>query len=111
MKKILLSLFVLFFFHFSFSQEKTAWTNVEKPKFESLEKIRRSSLPTDYKLFQFDYQTFQSQLINVPNRDTFRGISNVIVSIPNPNGELVEYRIIEASTFDETLQSQFSKIR
>ena len=111
MKKTLLCLLVLFSFQLSFSQKNNAWTSVEKPTFNSLEKTRRSSLPTDYKLFQFDYQVFESQLINVPNRDTFRGISSVIVSIPNPSGELVEYRIIEASTFDETLQSQFSKIR
>lgn len=111
MKKTLLSLLVLLSFHFSFSQKKNAWINVEKPAFSSLEKVRRSSLPTDYKLFQFDYEAFANQLVNVPNRDTFIGVSNVVVSIPNPNGELVEYRIIEASTFDETLQSQFPKIR
>ena len=51
------------------------------------------------------------QLANAPNRDNFTGVSSVIVSIPNPNGGLIEYRILEASTFEESLQNQFPEIR
>lgn len=51
------------------------------------------------------------QLINAPNRDNFTGVSSVIVSIPNPNRGLIEYRILEASTFEESLQNQFPEIR
>ena len=41
----------------------------------------------------------------------FSGVSNVIVSIPNPNGEIVDYRIVEASTFEPSLQTKFPEIR
>ena len=112
MKKTLLYLtVVLFSFNFSFAQKESSWTKVEKPLLESSEKYRRSTLPTEYKLYSFDYTKFVAQLTNVPNRDTFTGVSNVIVSIPNPNGEMVSYRIIEASTFEESLQAQFPEIR
>ncbi len=111
MKRTLLCLVALFSVLISFGQKENAWREVEKPKFGSEGKIRRSSLPIDYKLFEFDYQNFVSSLTNVPKRGQFLGQSNVIVSIPSPTGELVDYRIIEASTFEEALQQQHPDIR
>lgn len=110
MKKILLFLFVIFS-SVSFSQKKESWSEVDRLNVNPSEKIRRSILPTDYKLFKFDYETFVQKLVNVPQRDTFFGVSNVIVSIPHPNGEIVDYRILEASTFEPSLQDRFPEIR
>ena len=95
----------------SFAQNKSSWTEVEKLSTKFSEKTRRSVLPLDYKLYHFDYESFVQKLVNVPQRDTFSGVSNVIVSLPHPNGELVEYRILEASTFEPSLQERFSEIR
>ena len=110
MKKILLFLFIIFS-AFTFAQNKSSWTEVDKFTRNLSEKTRRTTLPTAYKLFKFDYETFVQQLANVPQRDTFTGVSNVIVSIPNPNGEIVDYRIVEASTFEPSLQTKFPEIR
>jgi len=96
---------------FTFAQKRTSWSEVDKSSINSSEKIRRSTLPTAYKLFKFDYESFIQKLVNVPQRDTFTGVSNVIISIPHPNGELVEYRILEASTFEPSLQERFPEIR
>jgi hypothetical protein len=112
MKKTLLTVLVLFSITFFYGQkENNTWKEVAKPGVESSEKYRRSTLPTDYKLFTFDYSKFIAQLNNVPNRNNFNGVSKVIVSIPNPNGKMVSYRIIETSTFEESLQAQFPEIR
>jgi subtilisin-like proprotein convertase family protein len=112
MKKTLLTVLVLFSITLFYGQkENNAWKEVAKPGVESSEKYRRSTLPTEYKLYSFDYTKFVAQLTNIPNRDTFTGTSNTIISIPNPNGEMVRYRIIEASTFEESLQAQFPEIR
>lgn len=62
-------------------------------------------------MYKFDYDLFIQKLVNVPQRDTFTGVSNVIVSIPHPNGEIVDYRIVEASTFEPSLQAKFPEIR
>ena len=62
-------------------------------------------------MYQFDYHTFASKLVDVPNRDYITGQSNVIVTLPMPNGEMEDFRIVEASVFDEELQSQFPEIR
>ena len=110
MKKTLLFLFIIFS-AFTFAQNKSSWTEVDKFTRNLSEKTRRTTLPTAYKLFKFDYETFVQQLANVPQRDTFTGVSNVIVSIPNPNGEIVDYRIVEASTFEPSLQTKFPEIR
>ncbi len=96
---------------FTFAQKTTGWVEVDKLTINPSEKTRRSTLPTEYKLYKFDYESFIQKLVNVPQRDTFTGVSNVIVSIPHPNGELVEYRILEASTFEPSLQERFSEIR
>ena len=110
MNKKLLILMVAFC-AFSFAQKKASWSEVDKLTVNPSEKTRRSTLPSEYKLYKFDYESFVQKLVNVPQRDTFTGVSDVVVSIPHPNGELVEYRILEASTFEPTLQERFSEIR
>ncbi|MBF02355.1 MAG: hypothetical protein CMP76_03570 [Flavobacterium sp.] len=111
MKKILLSLTLLFSILNGFSQKQNGWKKVEKSTFLDTKEIRRSSLPLEYELFEFDYQAFKSSLINVPKRESLTGISNAIVSIPNPKGNLEQYRIVEASNFEAELQNKFPEIR
>ena len=111
MKKILLSLTLLFSILNGFSQKQNGWKKVDKLSFLDNHEIRRSSLPLEYELFEFDYQTFKSSLINVPKRESLAGISNVIVSIPNPKGFIEQYRIVEASNFEAELQNKFPEIR
>lgn len=105
------------FFHFfllsltSFSQKNGAWSEVQNTLEFTQSKLRRDVLPDQYRLFSFDYSKFKSQLVNVPVRGEFTGVSNVIVSFPMPDGTLEDFRIIEASTFEESLQNQFPEIR
>lgn len=111
MKKILLSLTLLFSILNGFSQKQKGWKKVGKSTFLDTKEIRRSSLPLEYELFEFDYQAFKSSLINVPKRESLTEISNAIVSIPNPKGNLEQYRIVEASNFEAELQNKFPEIR
>lgn len=110
MKKNLLFLFIIFC-TYTYAQKRESWTKVDRLTTDLSEKNLRATMPTDYKLFKFDYNSFIQKLVDVPQRDTFTGVSNVIVSIPHPNGEVVDYRIVEASTFEPSLQSQFPEIR
>ena len=110
MKTKLLVLIVAFC-AFSFAQKKSSWTEVDKLTTNFSEKTRKSSLPNEYKLYKFDYDSFIQNLVNVPQRNTFTGVSDVIVAIPSPNGEVIDYRILEASTFEPSLQDKFSEIR
>ena len=110
MNKKLLILMVVFC-TISFAQKKASWSEIDKQTLNSSEKTRRASLPSEFKLYKFDYESFVQKLVNVPQRDTFTGVSDVVVSVPHPNGELVAYRILEASTFEPSLQERFSEIR
>lgn len=111
MKRILLSLLMITSFFQSYSQKENGWKFIDKSTFDSTKAIRKSTLPSDYQLFEFNYQKFKSILINVPKRENFTGISNVIVAIPNPNGGIDQYRIVEASIFEDNLQLKFPEIR
>ena len=111
MKKRILIFSLLFCAFFAGAQDKKAWKEVDNSLEFIQSKLRREVLPTQYKLFTFDYDKFKSQLVNVPVRGEFTGISNVIVSFPMPNGTVEDFRIIEASTFEKSLQSQFPEIR
>lgn len=111
MKRKILALFFFLAITFSYGQKENPWKQLEKPLDYSQEKLRKSNLPIDYKLYHFDYESFNATLSSVPNRDDFRGVSNVIVSIPMPNGKMEDFRIVEASTFETDLQLQHPEIR
>ncbi|UGS23822.1 reprolysin-like metallopeptidase [Flavobacterium channae] len=93
------------------AQKSGAWKEVENSFEFTQTKLRREVLPVQYKLYSFDYEKFKAQLVNVPVREEFTGVSNVVVSFPMPNGAIEEFRIIEASTFEKSLQNQFPEIR
>ena len=102
----------MFFCFFVNSQTKeNTWTEINSIKKNEFVTIIRPTLPEKFKLFEFNYEEFIKQLVNVPNRDGFSGTSNVIVSLPSPNGTLERYRIVEASTFEPELQAQYPEIR
>lgn len=111
MKKTLPFLLV-FFCVLTFGQTKiNTWTEINSVKGIEPERIIKPALPKEFKIFEFNYNEFIKDLVNVPQRDNFNGVSNVIISLPNPNGEIEQYRILEASSFEPELQAQFPEIR
>lgn len=87
MNKKILFLFA-FFCAITFAQKNESWTLVDNSEINFNEVSRKPNLPLQFSIFEFNYQAFQSQLRNVPNRDTFNGISNVVVSLPLPTENL-----------------------
>jgi subtilisin-like proprotein convertase family protein len=111
MKKNLLFLFVILG-SFATAQNKTnIWTENNSVKKDESLKIIKPILPKKFKVFEFNYDEFVKQLTSVPQRDSFLGESNVIITIPNPNGTIEQYRILEASTFEPELQAKYPEIR
>ena len=111
MKKIILFLIFSSFFAFAQKTERATWNEVDKSKVSLFEKNRLVSIPTNYRLYEFDYVKFKNQLINVPLRENFTGISNVVISFPMPSGDLAQFRVLEAPVFDKDLQQMFPDIR
>jgi len=110
MKKKLLFLFLISC-TFIFGQSSTAWIEIKEIKPNSNVSIIKPIMPTEFKIFEFNYSKFIKDLVQVPKRGEFTGISNVIVTIPTPNGSLEQYRIIEASSFEPELQALYPEIR
>ncbi|MES2864507.1 MAG: zinc-dependent metalloprotease family protein [Bacteroidota bacterium] len=111
MKKNLLFLLIIFCSIVTAQNKTNAWTEVNSIKKNESVTIIKPILPVKFKVFEFNYDEFIKQLTNVPQRDTFFGKSNVIISIPHPNGTIEQYRILEASTFEPELQAAYPEIR
>lgn len=94
-----------------FSQTEKAWKSVEGKGNLVLHKaVKRSSFPEDYKLYQLDLPTLRQTLFSVVGNESNKNES-VIISLPNADGKLERFRVVEASNFDAQLQAQFPEIR
>ncbi|ESU29046.1 fpp1 protein [Flavobacterium limnosediminis JC2902] len=111
MKKILLFSFVAFLGTLaSEAQTEKVWKPSPDQKIESSKKVKRSSFPSEYKLFQLDLQLLRSTLNQAQSRFD-KNPKGIIISIPNAEGNLERFEMFEASNFDADLQAQFPNIR
>lgn len=107
MKKriLLLSAFALLNFNYAFSQQNH-WKPINDQATKSLEKVERSSVPKEFKLYNLNTDAILADLKEVNGK----AISKTI-QIPNAEGEMVKYTVKEASTFHPDLQAKFQDIR
>ena len=68
-------------------------------------------LPEQTLYYTFDYTTFKNQISNAPVYGEYSGDSNTIIQLPSSNGEMVSYRIEEASVFEPGQQALYPEIR
>ena len=68
-------------------------------------------LPAQTLYYTFDYSTFKNQISNAPVYGEYSGDSNTIIQLPSSNGEMVSYRIEEASVFEPGQQDLYPEIR
>jgi subtilisin-like proprotein convertase family protein len=71
---------------------------------------QRLSFPNDFILYELNLDSFRQALSNAPDRASILD-SNIIVTIPNTDGELERFKMYEASNFTPDLQAQFPEIR
>ncbi|SFW88938.1 reprolysin-like metallopeptidase [Chitinophaga sancti] len=70
--------------------------------------VSRLAFPAEYKLFDLDVTPLQSQV--------FRAVGNTnahatVISLPNADGQIEQFEIVEASNFEPALQAKFPDIR
>lgn len=109
MKKITLSLIVLFSFAVSFGQ--SAWTKTDVQSLTQLTKVNRSSTPTTFQIFHLDLEVFKQQLENAPVRGKFTGRSNKIIYLPNEEGLIERFYVMETPIMEEDLARKFPMIK
>ncbi len=109
MKNKLLLLFTVLIYVNSFAQ-KSLWTKTSEDRLQILNKMERSSMPKQYELFSLDFSQLKLQLLNAP-LDSENNQSNLIISFPNPNGKLVNYRIYESPIMEKGLADKFPGLK
>jgi hypothetical protein len=109
MKKTLL-LILLFAFGSAFPQQNL-WQKVSEDRLNGSEKLDRSTTILSYDVYELSLTNLKSQLSTAIQRNSTGVISNLIISFPNAKGELIDFRIYEASIMHPQLAEMFPDIR
>ncbi|MBO9202114.1 MULTISPECIES: reprolysin-like metallopeptidase [Niastella] len=70
--------------------------------------VARLSFPTDFKLFDLNFTPLRNEVFKAAGNVSTR---SSIISLPNADGQIEQYEIVEASNFEPALQAQFPDIR
>lgn len=67
--------------------------------------VSRLAFPTEYKLFDLDVTPLHNEVFKAV------GKNSTIISLPNADGQIEQFEIVEASNFEPALQAKFPEIR
>lgn len=70
--------------------------------------VARLSFPKKFKLFDLDIQSLKQDLFTVVDNSSSH---TVVIALPNVDGQLEEFEMVEASNFEPALQARFPEIR
>lgn len=108
MKKLLL-FFLAIPVLFTATAQQNYWSQyVGTGKIITDKSVARLSFPKEFKLFTASLPLLKQELFKVVNNNAAH---TNIISLPNTDGALEEFEIVEASNFDAELQAQFPEIR
>lgn len=110
MKNIYLTTIMLLVSFAGFSQTKSIWKPIRETELSSEPKVRRSSFPTHYELFQLDLNSLKTALLAAPMRDV-KGKSKLIIELPNTQGQLEHFRVVETPCMEPALAAKYPMIK
>jgi subtilisin-like proprotein convertase family protein len=110
MKNIYLTILLLVVSLTAFSQSKSIWKPITETELSSEAKVKRSSFPRDFKVFQLDLNSLKQTLQNAPMRDS-KGKSNLIIELPNPEGQIQHFRVVETPCMEPDLAAKYPMIK
>lgn len=110
MKKTLLLLLALVLGNFGFSQTDNAWKQVTSENIKKNVVVERESFPQEFQLMQLEITSIRQVLTSASDRFS-RNANEVVITLPNAEGKLEHFRVLEASNFDAELQARFPQIR
>lgn len=71
----------------------------------------KHDLPINTKYYSFDLETFSSRLVNLPKRGESSSLPKVKLILPNSEGKMISYDVIEASSMSPESQAMYPEIR
>lgn len=109
MKKTLrFSACLLLISSFAFAQSDKSWRRTNEQEIKTYKNVKGREFPQASKYYNLDVSSLRQTLFSAPK---VASESNVIISIPNIDGEMEQYRVWENSNFAPELQAQFPDIR
>jgi subtilisin-like proprotein convertase family protein len=111
MNKKLLIILMMFSSLFLNAQGKSFWYQIEESSIENEAKLRRASFPNEYRLWKLDLQSLKNTLRNVPVRGEFNAISTLIIQLPNAQGQLERFRVLETPIMEKDLADKYPSIK
>lgn len=108
MKNKLLSIALLAVTSFSFAQTNL-WKTTTKKTNEIV--VANKVQLSNPRLFELNLSNLKNQLINAPQRNLLSRRSSVIVSFPNADGVLEQFKIQESSNMDAALALKYPNIK
>jgi len=93
-----------------YAQVQTVWTKNIQKNIEPSKQVQRLTFPKEFQLYDTQIGIVRTALQSAPNRLTSNK-SNVIITVPNVNGETERFQMFEFSNFAPELQAQYPNIR
>lgn len=100
----------IFFFSLPLFSQKGIWGRITTSEVKPNKIASRQSFPAEYTLYSVSVDEIKNSLKQSPER-LKSNFSNVIISIPNSEGNLERFQMFEFSNFAPELQEQFPEIR
>jgi subtilisin-like proprotein convertase family protein len=110
MKNIYVSMILALVSLTSFAQSKNVWKSINDSEVTSQNKIRRNSNPRNFELFRLDLNSLKATLQNAPMRDS-KVMSKVIIELPNAEGQLNHFRVVETPCMEQALALKYPMIK
>jgi len=110
--KIVLTFFSTLILSSNFAQSSSdgLWTKLSTQQIAG-EKVRRSSFPANYFLYQLDLNQLKAKLVNAPVLFASSNQSPLIIEFPNSDGNYEKFRVYESSIMDPALEAKFPMIK
>ncbi|HET7897745.1 MAG TPA: zinc-dependent metalloprotease family protein, partial [Flavisolibacter sp.] len=95
----------------AFSQADKFWSpnNNNRSGIVKDKGVDRLSYPKEFKLFNLDLRAFRQELLSVVGARRIK--PTTVISIPNADGAIERFEVVEASNFEPELQARFPEIR
>ena len=110
-KTLIITFSLIFSATLGFSQTDKVWSlHRENDNKIIIDKaVLRQSFPKEFKLFKLDISPLRRELFSVIDNKFNK--HTTVISLPNSNGNIEQFEIVEASNFEPDLQSKFTEIR
>jgi len=89
---------------------QSLWIKSSADETVAFEKLKRNSFPNTFQVFKLDLDQLKTLLTGAPVRGSYTGTSSTIVSFPNSEGILEQYRVMESPIMHPDLAAKFPMI-